>query len=126
MGLRLLIGMIVFSTAAASCSSESRVGFYGDMSSDEVACSIAYGDADPYIVGPLGPSASEEVHPNDYTTFRIGRTASDVIIVVEQPGSGSNAGIPLNNLPADGIVARGPFRDGGNPGYEVTCWRGDN
>jgi hypothetical protein len=78
-----------------------------------------------YIVGPLGPSDSQEIQPNDHTFFRIARTASDIIVVVEQTGGGSNGSIPINDLPTDGVVARGPFRDGGDPGYEVQCWRGD-
>lgn len=125
MYLHLSIGMIVFSLALSSCASASRVGLYGDMTSDEVACSVVYGDSDPYVVGPLGPSDSEEIRPNDYTMFRVGRTASDVIVVVEQTGGGSNGSTPLNDLPADGIIARGPFRDSGNPGYMITCERGD-
>jgi len=108
----------------ACSSSTDRPARFDGMSSDEVGCVITYGDDDPYAVGPLGPSDSEEIHPNDYTSFRIARTASDLIIVVEQPESGSTAQIPLAELPADGMVARGPFRNGGNPGYEITCQRG--
>jgi len=38
-----------------------------------------------------------------------------------------NGGMALNKIPTEGVVvARGPFRDGGTPGYSVTCWRGDS
>jgi hypothetical protein len=94
------------------------------MTSNEVGCTVKYGEADRVVIGPLGPSDFEEVHPNDYTMFRIARTALDIIVVAERERGGSNASIPLNDLPVDGIVSRGPFRDGGNPGYTVTCWRG--
>jgi hypothetical protein len=40
----------------------------------------------------------------------------DIVVVVEQTGGGSNEPVPLNEIPGYGIVARGPFRDGGNPG----------
>ena len=123
---RLLIGLAFFALVFAACSSQaSRPGEFEGMNSDEVGCSVLYGDTDLSFIGPLGASDSEEVRPNDYTMFRVGRTASDVIFVVEQTGGGSNGSVPLNDLPADGIVARGPFRDGGNPGYVIACWRGD-
>ena len=123
---RLVIGIVGFSLLIASCSpAEGRPTQFEGMTSDDVGCVVTYGDAERYVIGPLGPSDSKEIHPNDYTLFRIGRTASDVIVVVEQTGGGSNASVPINDLPAYGVVARGPFRDGGNPGYEVTCWRGD-
>ena len=116
MYLRLFVTMVGLSLAVAACSSvDGKPGQFDGMTPDEVGC----------VVGPLGPSDSWENRPNDYTLFRIARTALDVIIVVEQTGGGSNSSTPLNDLPADGIVARGPFRDGGNPGYEIRCWRGD-
>ena len=94
------------------------------MTTDQVGCVLAYGDSDPIVVGPLGPSDSQEIEPTDYASFRIARTASDIIVVAEQPGSGSNVSVPLNDLPENGIIAQGPFINGGNPGYTVTCWRG--
>jgi hypothetical protein len=123
---RLLIGLAFSALLFAACSSQaSRPGEFEGMNSDEVGCEVVYGDSDPYIIGPLGASDSEEIRPNDYTLFRIARTASDIIVVVEQPDSAANASVPLNDLPDDGTVARGPFRNGANPGYVVTCWRGD-
>jgi hypothetical protein len=123
---RLAIGLLAFSILVASCTSADDLPEqFEDMASDQVGCVVAYNDTDPHVIGPLGPSAAEEFFPNDYTSFRIARTASDIIIVVEQPDSGANASVPLNDLPDDGIVARGPFRNGGNPGYVITCWRGD-
>jgi hypothetical protein len=95
------------------------------MTPDEVGCVVTYGNTDRFVVGPLGPSGFEDIQPNDYTAFRIARTASDVIVVVERVDGGSNVSVPLNELPGYGIVTRGPFRDGGNPGYAVTCSRGD-
>lgn len=126
-GFRLLIGIVGLSLAVASCSrAEVRPGQFEGMTPDEVGCVVTYGDAHRYIIGPLGPSGSEEIHPNDYTSFRIARTASDVIVVVEREAGGSNVSVPLNELPGYGIVTLDPFRDGGNPGYVVTCWRGDS
>jgi hypothetical protein len=126
MVVRLLIGVVGFSLIVAACSAaETRPDQFEGMTTDEVGCVVVYGDAGRFVLGPLGPSESEEIHPNDYTSFRIGRTASDVIVVVEQASSGSTVSIPLTELPGYGIVSRGPFRDGGNPGYVVTCWRGD-
>lgn len=122
---RLLIGIIGLSLAVASCSAaESRPDQFDRMTPDQVGCVVTYGDNLQQVVGPIGPSDSWENRPNDYTLFRIARTALDVIVVVEQTGGGSNSSTPLNNLPADGIVARGPFRDDSNPGYEIRCWRG--
>ena len=123
---RLMTGSLIFLLAASACSAaEVRPDQFEGMTQDEVGCVVNYGDTDRYVIGPLGSSDSEEIHPNDYTLFRIGRTASDVIVVVERTGGGSNASIPINSLPSYGVVSRGPFRDGGNPGYIVTCWRGD-
>ena len=65
------------------------------------------------------------IEPNDYTSFRIARTASDIVIVAELSNSGANQSTPLNDMPPDGIVVRGPFRDAGNLGYAITCWRGE-
>jgi len=126
MVFRLLICMVGLSLAVGSCSrAETRPDQFDGMMPDEVGCVITYGDADRFVIGPLGPSGSEEIHPNEYTFFRIARTASDVIVVVERTGGGSNVSVPLNELPGYGIVALGSFMDGGNPGYVVTCWRGD-
>jgi hypothetical protein len=123
---RLIIGVVSLTLVVASCSAaDSRPDQFDGMTPDQVGCVVTYGDNVQRVVGPLGPSDSWENRPNDYTLFRIARTALDVIVVVEQTGGGSNSSTPLNDLPADGIVARGPFRDGGNPGYVVTCWRGD-
>jgi len=123
---RLLVGLAGLSLAIASCSAaETRPNEFESMTSDQVGCVVAYGDADRYIVGPLGPNGSEEIQPNDYTFFRIARTASDVIVVVERADGGSNVSLPIDELPGYGIVTQGPFRNGGNPGYVVTCWRGD-
>lgn len=127
MHLRLFVTMVGLSLAVAACSSvDGKPGQFDGMTPNEVGCVVTYGDNDRHVVGPLGPSDSWENRPNDYTLFRIARTALDVIIVVEQTGGGSTSSTPLNDLPADGIVARGPFRDGGNPGYEIRCWRGDS
>ncbi len=112
----------------AACSSpEARPEQFNNMSPDEVGCLVAYGDDDPYVVGPLGPSDSENTLPNDYTTIRLARTASDIVVVTEFPDSSSNGALALNRIPPDGVVvAKGPFRNGGNPGYSVTCWRGED
>ena len=127
MSRRVLILLVISLLAVAACSSvEGKPSQFDGMTPDEVGCVVAYGDNDRHVVGPLGSSDSWENRPNDYTLFRIARTALDVIIVVEETGGGSNSSNPLNDLPADGIVARGPFRDGGNPGYEIRCWRGDS
>jgi len=111
---------------ATACSpTPATPSEFAAMTPDEVGRIVSFGDMEPFVMGPLGPSDSETVAPNDYTTFRIGRTASSVVVVVESPRRGSNASIGLNEIPSDGIVARGGFVDGGNPGYEVRCWRGD-
>ena len=126
MYLRLLVSIVGFSLAVAACSSvDGKPRQFDGMTPDEVGCVIVYGGANRYVVGPLGPSDSQEIHPNEYTLFRIGRTASDVIVVTERTGGGSNASVPINDLPAYGVIAKGPFQDSGNPGYTVTCWRGD-
>ncbi|VAW04443.1 hypothetical protein MNBD_ACTINO01-1332 [hydrothermal vent metagenome] len=110
---------------AACASSTVRPVEFENMSSDEVGCTVNYGNTDLYIVGPLGPSDSEEVTPNDYTSIRVGRTALDIVVVATVPDGGGNAATPLNDMPADGVVARRAFSNGGDPGYVVTCWRGD-
>jgi len=110
---------------AACASTSSRPAAFEDMSANEVGCTVNYGNSDLYVVGPLRPSDSEEITPNDYTSIRVGRTASDIVVVATVPGGGGNAATALNNMPADGVVARRGFTNGGDPGYMVTCWRGD-
>jgi hypothetical protein len=95
------------------------------MSADEVGCTVNYGNADLYVVGPLGPSDSQEIVPNDFTSIRVGRTASDIVVAATVPGGGGNTSVPLDDMPTDGIVASRGFSNGGDPGYVVTCWRGD-
>lgn len=95
------------------------------MSVDEVGCTLLYGSDTTYVVGPLGPSGFEVIEPNDYTMFRIGRTALDIIVVAKSHNAGMDASVPLDSLPEDGVVAWSGFRDAGNPGYKFTCWRGD-
>jgi len=109
----------------ACTSATSRPGEFEGMSTDEVGCTVNYGNTDLYVVGPLGPSDWEEVTPNDYTSIRIARTASDILVAAEVPGGGTGTSRPINDIPADGIVARRPFSNGGDPGFVVTCWRGD-
>ena len=126
MATRMVHTLAVLALVIAACgSTNGRPVEFEDMSSDEVGCTVNYGGSDLYVVGPLGPSDSEEITPNGYTSIRVGRTASDIVVVATVPGGGGNAATPLNNMPADGIVARRGFSNGGDPGYVVTCWRGD-
>jgi hypothetical protein len=120
--------LMVLALGLSACSSAvGRPAEFGDMSRDEVGCTVKYGDDDLYVIGPLGPSDAENVEPNDYTLIRLGRTASDIVVATDFPNSSSNGGMALSEIPTDGlVVARGPFRDGGTPGYSVTCWRGDS
>ncbi|MCL1593936.1 MAG: hypothetical protein M3132_06250 [Actinomycetia bacterium] len=117
--------LVAFGVAACS-SPEGRPEQFDSIAPDEVGCTVAYGD-EIFVVGPLGPADSENIEPNDYTMIRLGRTASDIVVVTEFPDSASNGGMALNTIPHDGVVvSRGPFRSGGNPGYSVTCWRGED
>ncbi len=126
MAARAAYVLAALALVVTACSSASnRPAEFENMSADEVGCTVNYGDSDLYVVGPLGPSDSDEITPNDYTSIRIGRTASDIVVVATVPGGGGNAATPLNNMPADGIVARRGFSNGGDPGYVVRCWRGD-
>jgi hypothetical protein len=121
----LAVAAVTALVLAACSSPTSRPDQFDDLTADEVGCVVAYGDDAPRVVGPLGPSDSQDITPNDYTSFRIARTASDIIIVAEQPVAASNLSMPLNDIPPNGIVARGLFINGGNPGYIITCWRGN-
>jgi len=122
--LVLVVGLVL---AGAACSkADSMPAEFNVMTSDEVGCTVNYGGDSLYVVGPLGPSDSENVEPNDYTLIRVARTASDIVVVTEFPGGGQHGSTPLNNMPSDGVVIVSPFRSGGDPGYVVTCWRGDS
>ncbi len=121
----ILVGLLVVAVAACSPDDSMPSSFNG-MTSDEVGCTVKYGDDGLYVVGPLGSSDSETVEPNDYTSIRLGRTALDIVVAAEVPGGGQNGSTPLNNIPADGVVAVSAFRNGGDPGFVVTCWRGDS
>lgn len=125
---RLGMALVVVGLVAAACNaSNQRPAAFDEMSSDEVGCTVKYGDDSLYVVGPLGPSDSENVEPNDYTLIRLGRTASNIVVVTDFPDSGSNGGLALNKITTDGVVvSTGPFRNNGEPGYVVTCWRGDS
>ncbi|NHZ70161.1 MAG: hypothetical protein GWP18_00795 [Proteobacteria bacterium] len=125
--VRSIAGVLVAVLSLSACSSAvERPASFDNMSADDVGCTVEYGDDALLVVGPLGPSDSEDVKPNDYTVIRLGRTASDLVVTTDFPDSGSSGGAALNTITPDGdIVARGPFRNGGEPGYIVTCWRGD-
>ncbi|GMR01901.1 MAG: hypothetical protein BMS9Abin20_0223 [Acidimicrobiia bacterium] len=126
MATRLLTVLFVLALVAAACSTvDSRPTEFDDMTADEVGCTVWYGDTDPYVVGPLSSSDFEVIEPNDYTSFRIARTASDIVIVAKRQNDGMSRSTPLNDIPADGIFVRRGFRDAGNPGYEISCWRGE-
>ncbi len=120
-----LIGVLVVALGACSTGDSMPAEFNG-MASDEVGCTVSYGGDSLYVVGPLGPGDSESIEPNDYTLIRLGRTASDIVIATEVPGGGEHGSTPLNAIPADGVVALSPFRTGEDPGYVVTCWRGES
>ena len=130
MAARLLAVLLVFGLSACS-SADSRPVEFDEMYPDEVGCTVRYGEDTLYVVGPLGPSGSQNIEPNDYTLIRLGRTASDIVLVTEFPDSGSNGGMALNEIPNDGaVVGRGPFRTAANPdtlspvGEEIpeTAW----
>lgn len=122
----IAVSLVVLLGLSACSSAEVHPVEFEGMSSDEIGCTVEYGDDNLYVVGPLGPSDSENVEPNDYTLIRFGRTASNIVVVAEFPDSGSIGGMALNEIPTDGVVvSTGPFRNGGEPGYVVTCWRGD-
>ena len=120
----VLFGILLVAVAACS-SGDSMPESFNGMASDEVGCTVRYGDDPPYVVGPLGASGSENIEPNDYTFIRIGRTASDIVVVAEVPGGGQNGSTPLNNMPEDGVIDVRAFYRGDDPGFVVTCWRGD-
>jgi len=119
-----LVGALVVAVAGCSSGGSMPESFNG-IASGEVGCTVRYGDDPLYVVGPLGPSDSENIEPNDYTFIRIGRTASDIVVVAEVPGGGQNGSTPLNNMPEDGVVGIRQFHRGDDPGFVVTCWRGD-
>lgn len=126
MTIRVIHTLAALTLVVTPCtSSSSHPAEFESMSSDEVGCIIHYGNSDPYVVGPFGPSDSEEITPNDYTSIRVGWTASEIVVVATVPGGGGNTYASLNDMPTDGIVARRSFSNGGDPGYVVTCWRGD-
>jgi len=114
--------VVVLVFAATACTTpQTRPVEFDHMTTDEVGCTVQYGDAEAYVIGPLGPSDFEVVAPNEFTSFRVARTALAIVTVAELS---RNASTPLNDIPSDGIVLRGPFIDGGNLGYVITCWRG--
>jgi len=77
---RLFAVLMILALGSSSCSStEGHPTAFGDMSRDEVGCTVEYGDDDLYVIGPLGPGDSENVEPNDYTSIRLRRTAEGVV-----------------------------------------------
>lgn len=123
-----IVGVLLLAASlVAGCSSaDGRPSEFDGMPIDEVGCTVLFGSDTKYVVGPLGPSDFDVIEPNDYTMLRIGRTALDIIVVVKSHNAGMDASIPLDSLPEDGVVAQSDFRDAGNPGYKVTCWRGED
>jgi len=93
------------------------------MTADEVGCKILYGP-DATVVGPLGPSDGAVVEPNEWTSFRIWRTALDLGFSIRTQWTASDISMPVGDLPDDHVVAQQEMRDTANPGYRITCWRG--
>ncbi len=122
------VGVLLLATSlAAGCSTaDLRPSEFEGMTVDEIGCTLLYGSDTKYVVGPLGPSDFKVIEPNDYTTIRIARTALDIIFVAQSHNAGMNGSTGINDLPEDGVVAWSEFRDAGNPGYKVTCWRGES
>lgn len=122
----ILVGMLLVLVAACS-TDDSMPSAFEEMSSDEVGCTLAYGDDALYVVGPLGPSSDpENVEPNDYTVFRFWRIADEIHVSAKGTDWGSDRSASLDDITTDGIeVHEGLYRDSGNPGYMVTCWRGN-
>lgn len=123
------IEMLVVATVAlvlGACSAvEPTPSAFEAMTPDQVGCVISYGEFE-YEVGPLGPSDSETIEPNLYTKFRLGRTAVDLVIVVDRASDGMNGSIAVDQIPPEGtVVARNGLVDSGNPGYEIVCWGAD-
>ncbi len=126
MATRTVTVLLLVASLVAGCSSaDDRPSEFDGMSVDEVGCTLLYGSDTKYVVGPLGPSDFEVIEPNDYTMFRIGRTALELIVVANSHDSGMDTSMPLDSLPDDGVVAQSDFRNAGNPGYKITCWRGE-
>jgi uncharacterized protein YceK len=128
--MRLWVGIVGVLLLAASllagCSSvDSRPSEFDGMSADEVGCTLLYGSDTTYVVGPLGPSDFEVIEPNEWSSFRIFRTALNIGFSISTEKSGTDGSLPINDLPDDHVVAWREMMDPGNPGYKIKCWRGD-
>ncbi|NNK91499.1 MAG: hypothetical protein HKO87_03625 [Acidimicrobiia bacterium] len=123
------LALLTVAAVLTGCSSSQSAlppAFEG-MAPDEVGCVISSGGAVISEIGPLGPSDVETVEPNDYTSFRIGRTPDSVVVVVDRDrnrGSGTSAIAELPTEGVGGVVASGSWVDAANPGFSVRCWRG--
>lgn len=120
-----LVGILVVATAAACTTIDSAPNAFDDMTSDSVGCTVEYGDEEAFVVGPLGPTDSETVNPNDYTSFRFARTPESLVVAAKGSDWSSDVSRTLDEVTAAGtVVVKGPFINGDEPGYVATCWRG--
>jgi hypothetical protein len=120
------LALLLATAAIVGCSSVEEIPLeLQGMAADEVGCRILYG-SDSSIVGPLGVGDVAVVKPNDWTSFRIWRTALDLGLSIRTQWGGSDFSIPSDELPDDHVVAQHEMRDAGNPGYRIMCWQGGN
>ncbi len=119
------VAALVLLVTACSLPQDARPPEFDLMTTDEVGCTLKYGDNPLYVVGPLGARDSQEIEPNDWTYFRFFRTPLDIGVVTKTPRTESHGGTSIDNLPEDGILDLSAPVDAGYPGYTITCWRGE-
>ena len=123
---RVVMVLGVVCILIASCATvEHRPDAFDGMAADEVGCTILSGDAEPVIVGPLGPFDSVEIEPNEFLWARIGRIPDHMFTVVTTADRESHASIAIDQLPRHEVLSRSPFVHAGEPGWTLRCWRGN-
>lgn len=121
------IGLIALvSVVVVGCSSGGEIpSAFDGMGEDEVGCTVRYGDEPERIVGPLAASDFDLYAPNDFTAIRVGRTASDVTLVVTRSDAGAHSSVPMNEFePGEPRELVFDMTPSGQPGVRITCWRG--
>lgn len=121
----IIAGLFIAGCSDAEALTERPSEYHG-LTSQEVGCTLQYGDAEPMNTGLITPSIGAGSEPNDWTTLSVRRSEGDIITAsYEDDRSQSRSAYAIDELPDHGVLLHDAFVDQGHPGFVIACWRGE-
>ncbi len=109
-----------------------RILASGDASGDppmdllprQIACVVDYGEAH-HLLGPIvGGVGSHTVGIDAHTFVVVTASPTTLTVQVEREIASQTVLVPIETVPASGLLVEGIRIDDEHPAYSVTCWRG--